>query len=83
MNRGDQPLTLDGIYPLPDPLTSLESYQRHSHLDLPLRARVDLLRERDRLRLRLLLEEAPDPWLLERMQRLTENLDGTRGPRHG
>ena len=81
--KRDEPLTLGKIYRSPDPLTSLEEYERHEHRDLSRRPRADLLRERERIRFRLLIDDEPDPWLVTRLQRLDEALAGPRTPRHG
>ena len=76
--RDDDPLTLERIYPLPRAFDTLEEHERFQHRDLSRRARADLARERERLRLRLLLDENADAWLLRRMARLNEVLDRAR-----
>ena len=63
------------IYRLPAPYDTLEDYQRCVHLDLRALSRVELQRERDRLRLRLLLsddkrDEASIDWCADRLRRL-------------
>jgi hypothetical protein len=67
-------LTLAHIYRLPSPWASLEERARFEHRDLPLRTRAELLRERERLRLRLLLDDAPDGWLFARLEALDRSL---------
>ena len=60
------------ICPVPDPWASLEQRERHEHLDLSRMSRPDLLRELGRVKLRLLLDDAPDAWLLKRHEKLCE-----------
>ena len=74
--NADEPVTLNRIYTVPDPFTSFEEHERHGHLDLPRQPRADLLRERERIRLRLLLDDEPDVWLLVRLKKITDRLDG-------
>jgi hypothetical protein len=74
----DEPLTLARIYSLPRAFDTLEEHERFEHRDLPRRARADLARERERVRLRLLLDDDPDVWLLQRMKKLSEVLDRAR-----
>ncbi len=62
----------DRLYPVPQPLRSLEEWARWRHLDLLDCSRPELLRERARLRLRLTLDDAPDSWCLERLRALEE-----------
>lgn len=63
------------IYPMPNAFDTAEEHERFTHRDVPRRGRAELARERERLRLRLILEDDPDVWLLHRMKRLTEALD--------
>jgi hypothetical protein len=60
---------LDTICPAASNAT-LEEYERTRHRDLPRLTRAELLRERDRVRLRLLLDDAPPHWCIERLSRL-------------
>lgn len=77
-DRDDPCVTLQGIYSVPSPFDSLEEHERHEHRDLPRRARAELFRERERVRLRLLLDDAPDPWLFQRLEKLREALADAR-----
>jgi len=52
---------------LPDGLDTLEGFSRTHHQDLLGMDRVALRRERDRVRLRLVLEDEPDQWFVERL----------------
>jgi hypothetical protein len=72
------PLTLDALYHVPEPLASLEEFERFYARDLPRRARAELLRERERLKLRLLLDDFPDPWLFQRLDALRRVLGDAR-----
>ncbi len=65
---------LHAIYPLPDPIISLEEYCQLTHGDLALLDAGQLRRERHRLRHRPLLEEPPAPWLAERLAALDAEL---------
>lgn len=58
------------IYPVPQPYDSAEQHVRYVHADLADRTRAELLRERERIRLRLVLDDAPPAWVLERLARL-------------
>lgn len=64
------PLTLDSIYRVPDSWETLEQRDRYEHADIPRRTRAELMRELERLRLRLLLDDAPDVWLVQRLEKL-------------
>ena len=74
----DDCLTLERVYAVPSPLESLEDHERYAHRDLPRLARAELLRERERLRLRLILDDTPDPWLLGRLDALRKALGDAR-----
>src|SRR5262245_14519563 len=71
----DYPLTLNSIYAVPRSFETREQHERFTHSDIPRRPRAELAYERERLRLRLLLDRFPDVWLLQRLERLTEALD--------
>jgi hypothetical protein len=60
---------LDALYPPPS-ASSLEQYERAKHRDLPHLARAELRRELERLRLRLLLDDGPGRWFIERLSKL-------------
>lgn len=66
---------LDVIYTLPRAYETLEEHERFEHRDLPRRARADLTRELERAKLRLLIDDDADPWLLVRVQKLRERLN--------
>jgi hypothetical protein len=69
---------LDVIYAVPHELDSLEAHERYNHRDVSRRPQVELTRELERLRLRLLLEDEPDAWLLQRQAKLREVLNRAR-----
>ena len=58
---------LEALYCVPNPLRDYESWQRFCHYDLQHLSQAELLRERERARLRVLLDDDPTPWLLERL----------------
>jgi len=66
------------IYPVPERYDTLEQHERYEHLDLRRMSRAELLRERERLRLRLMLDDGPDPWLFGRLQNLNQMLGDVR-----
>ena len=70
MSTTSDPLTLDAIYRVPNPWDTLEQRERYVHQDLGRQTRGELLREREALRMRLVLDNAPGPWLLERLEML-------------
>lgn len=57
---------LEAIYPVPSPLASEEALERFMHVDLAALDADQLDRERRRLNVRLLLDDAPTTWLRER-----------------
>jgi hypothetical protein len=63
------PLTLDSIYRVPNPWDTAEQHERYEHADIPRRTRAELMREHERLRLRLLLDDAADVWMLQRLEK--------------
>lgn len=67
-------LCLEEIYAVPDPFDTLEAWERREHRDLAAMTLSEVLVERDRLRLRLLLDPKPDPWLPERLERVQRRL---------
>ncbi len=67
---------LDIIRRVPDPAHSLERWEEFHGHDLPRFSRAELLRERDRLRLRLTLDDEPDSWLVKRLRRVEAALRG-------
>jgi hypothetical protein len=66
------------IYPVPNPWDSLEQRERYEHRDLWRLSRPELARERDRVRLRLTLDDASPTWILERLRRIDEALGSAR-----
>jgi len=68
-DAANSPLTLNAIYPPPSS-TTFEQYERAMHRDLPELSRVELLREYERLKFRLLVEDDPAGWFIERHSRL-------------
>jgi hypothetical protein len=68
---------LEPFYQRPDPFDTLEAWERAEHRDLPRMTRAQLLAERAKLRLRLLYDETPPRWFLERARALDEALRAT------
>lgn len=66
------------LYPVPVPTETIEEWHRARHEDLAGKSRYELLRERDRLRLRLLLDDDPEPWLVARWHAVAEALARAR-----
>jgi hypothetical protein len=66
------------IYPVPNPWDTLEERERYEHRDLWKLSRPELLRERDRARLRLTLDDSPPVWILERVRLIEEGLSRAR-----
>ena len=65
-------LFLDCVYPVPPEMPPGEQY---FHEDITEMNDSQRRRELERVRLRLLLDPKPHPWLLERMDRLEEAFD--------
>ena len=57
---------LEVFCPLPDPTRSYEQGERADHRDLDRLEDEELQREAGRARLRLLVDDKPDEWLIER-----------------
>jgi hypothetical protein len=70
MNRTPKEGMLAVLYPIPDPLSSEEDCQRFQHYDLAEMTRAELTREYARLTWRLLFDDTPHNWLVEREDRL-------------
>lgn len=69
-----KPLCLDDLATVPDPLASMEAWERHEHRDLARLSPRELRAEEERLRLRLLIDEDPSAWFIERLARVREAL---------
>ncbi len=65
---------LELLYPLPQPLDSLEDYDRVTHRDLSRLDTASLRREHYRCRHRLNCEHDPSPWLAERLAAIRAEL---------
>jgi len=61
---------LDFFYRQPNPLTSFEQWQKFIHDDLQNMTRALLRREHARLKLRLLYDEKPASWFIERFEKI-------------
>ena len=68
---------LDALYVVPDPLADYESWERSTHRDLQRLTEAELLREQERVRLRLVMDDKPDTWLLERLAALQAVLNAS------
>lgn len=62
------------LYPLPDPMVSLEEWERSTHADLASMDLFALERERYRARHRYYLEARPHPWLARRLEAIRAEL---------
>lgn len=67
-------LDLDVIYSIPDPFDTMEAWERFTHRDLKGLSRSALVAELARLRHRLLLDQKPVPWVVERFRVLRATL---------
>lgn len=61
---------ITALYPIPDPLHSLEADRRFTHKDLDAMTEDEIIREYDRVKWRLLFDDSPDCWLVQREARL-------------
>lgn len=75
MNAGE---LFDLICPVPNPWDTLEQLERYEHRDLGRLSRAELLRERERVWFRILLDDAPDLWLFGRLDSLRTALGDAR-----
>ena len=66
------------VYSVPNPWATLEQHERHEHRDLKRQSHPELRRELERLKLRLLLDDAPDPWLFARLDLLRRVISDAR-----
>lgn len=64
----------DRLYVAPNPLESLEQYQRFIHVDLKEMTKPVLKRELSKVRLRLLYDDNPPGWILKRLEKLQKAL---------
>lgn len=60
------------FYPIPDPCDTLSSWEHWTNRDLRALSLSELLAERERLKLRILYDPRPAPWLLERLEMLQQ-----------
>lgn len=58
---------LASVYSIPNPMDTLEQWERWEHRDLATMDYAALRGEYDRLRLRLQMDRNPHAWLLERL----------------
>ena len=72
----DRPGVLDVLYPIPNPLDTLEQYEKATHADLPRFTRDGLIAERRQAQLRLLVSTHHDgtAWLDERIEAIGREL---------
>jgi len=61
---------LDILIPEPGQFGTVEEWQRSCHEDLHEMTKAELMREKERMRLRLTLDNCPPHWFLERLQRI-------------
>lgn len=65
---------LNFFYKQPNSLSSYEEWKKFTHKDLQNMTLALLKRERSRLKLRLLYDEEPSDWFLQRLDRIEERL---------
>lgn len=65
---------LDRLYPIPDPFNTSEEYEKEKHLDIQSMNLPSLKAERARVRMRLLYDQNPSAWLIERLNVLEEEI---------
>lgn len=62
------------FYAVPNPFTSLEQYYQFTHIDLREMTKPLLRRELAKIRLRLLYDDKPARWILDRLEKVREAL---------
>lgn len=65
---------LDALCPLPSPNSTEEEFIQFCHKDLETLTVEELRTEQERIRFRLIFDDAPDPWFLERFKAIEEEL---------
>lgn len=65
---------LDWLYPLPDPFNTFEEYEKENHLDIQFLSLSSLKAERARVKMRLLYDQNPPAWLIERLNVIEEEI---------
>jgi len=70
--RGGNQHLLDHIYPVP---AEGPADERYFHADLDAMSNAVRRREYEQARTRLLLENRPHPWLIQRIERLSRGLE--------
>jgi hypothetical protein len=69
---------LERVCDVPCPLRDEAEWSRHHHLDVKEMTAGELCLEADRVRMRLVLDDRPDDWLLRRLAALQEALTHAR-----
>ena len=72
--RGRRQYRLDFLYEPPNPLVSLEQYEKFTHADLRRMSRALLKRELAKVRLRLIYDDNPPFWMIERLDAIRKAL---------
>ena len=69
---------ITALYPIPDPLHSLEEDRRFKHEDLDMMTKDELIREHECVKWRLLFDHTPHSWLVQREERLYRLIHGAK-----
>ena len=80
--RSQSKRLLDALFSVPDPFENYEAQERYFHHDLEGLTAGELCRERERVRWRLMMDDSPDEWLLDRFNLVTARLEEIGGARH-
>jgi len=71
---GSRQHRLDFLYKPPNPLVSLEQYEKFTHADLRRMSRALLKRELVKVKMRLIYDDNPPSWILKRLDAVREAL---------
>lgn len=63
---------IEVVYSIPNPLNSLEEWQRFVHNDLADMTIEELRREYDRVDFCILFDDSPHPWLIQRREQVEQ-----------
>ena len=74
MRRYSRDSEIDHRAQVPNPLFTAEEFERFHHLDLASMSKGELLRERDREKMILVMTDTPDCWHVERFRAVEEAL---------
>ncbi|WP_454063771.1 hypothetical protein [Candidatus Nitrospira salsa] len=74
--KESQKFILDTLCPVPHPLNTEEERLQYHHLDLTTMTSDDLKKERVKINWRIVMDDHPHPWLLERRSKIEARLNG-------